>query len=80
MKTERFYLHIKQSLKKLRLQRDENISFKGFMVFCNGQKPTCKKFYKEDFMDTKAFKALNAESELPGQSELSPKGGIIYPD
>jgi hypothetical protein len=31
-------------------------------------------------MDTKAFNALHGDLELPGQSELNPKGFIIYPD
>jgi hypothetical protein len=31
-------------------------------------------------LDTKAFKALNAENELPGQSELMPGGSVVFPD
>jgi hypothetical protein len=31
-------------------------------------------------METKAFKALNADNELPGQSELSPGGSVVFPD
>jgi hypothetical protein len=31
-------------------------------------------------METKAFKALNAENEIAGQSELSQKGYVIFPD
>jgi hypothetical protein len=31
-------------------------------------------------MDTKAFNALHGDLELPGQSELNPKGFVIFPD